>query len=89
MWHNLIINYVEADAANIVSLINSENPFLGDALFLISDIKALRVEVGGCHCQAIPRSANCLAHGLANLAFSSCEELLWWDVSPSCIFPGC
>ncbi|KAK4854714.1 hypothetical protein QYF36_000379 [Acer negundo] len=85
---NLIISSAEVDAVSVASLLNSEESYLGDALFLISDIKALCIEVGGCHCLAIPSSANSLAHALVTLAFSSCEEPLWWDVIPLVFFQG-
>ncbi|KAK4855182.1 hypothetical protein QYF36_004801 [Acer negundo] len=60
----------------------------GNALFIVLDIKALCSEVGGCSCHAIPRSSNSLTHTLTTLSFSSGEELFWWDVNPSCIFPA-
>ncbi|KAK4847887.1 hypothetical protein QYF36_006873 [Acer negundo] len=85
---NLVINFVEVDASLIASMLNLDNSCLGDAMSIVSDIKALCFEVGGCSFQAITRSFNSLAHALAALAFSSGEELLWWDVHPSCIFRG-
>ncbi|KAK4857925.1 hypothetical protein QYF36_008310 [Acer negundo] len=80
--HNLVVNYVEVDALNTASMLNSVKPFLGDAMFIISDIKALFIEVGVISCKAVPRVSNKFAHSLANLPFSSGEDLLWRDVDP-------
>ncbi|KAK0603208.1 hypothetical protein LWI29_002494 [Acer saccharum] len=87
--NNLAIFSAEVDVVLVVSQINSDSIVLGDAMFLIYDIKELCVKVGGCYCQAIPRLANSLAHGLVKLAISLGEEFVWWNVNPSCIFPGC
>ncbi|KAK3230700.1 hypothetical protein Dsin_002581 [Dipteronia sinensis] len=86
--HNLIVKFAEVDASSVASLLNSDVCYLGDALFVIYDIKALCSEVGGCSCQAIPRSSNTLAHTLASLAFSSDVDLFWRDVNPLCLFSG-
>ncbi|KAK1550365.1 hypothetical protein Q3G72_017984 [Acer saccharum] len=69
-------------------MLNSDDSYFGDAMFIVSDVKALFSELGGCSCQAVPRKSNSLAHDLAALAFFSVEELLWRDVHPSCIFFG-
>ncbi|KAK4853045.1 hypothetical protein QYF36_002867 [Acer negundo] len=86
--HNLVIKFAKVNAFSVASMLNLDDPFLGDALFIISCIKALYSKVEGCSCQAIPRSTNSLAHSLAALTFFSGEELFWWDVNPSCIFPA-
>ncbi|KAI9162599.1 hypothetical protein LWI28_028854 [Acer negundo] len=80
-------NLVEVDAVNVVAALNSDTNSLGDAMFLIQEIKALCKEVGVRPFKAIPREPNSLAHKLANLPFSSGEELLWRDTDLHCIFP--
>ncbi|KAK3222647.1 hypothetical protein Dsin_009672 [Dipteronia sinensis] len=68
---NLPIQIAEVDASNLVSILNSNVSFLGDACFIVNDIKALFLEVGIYECLAIPRTGNSLAHNLARLASSS------------------
>ncbi|KAK3199771.1 hypothetical protein Dsin_009188 [Dipteronia sinensis] len=82
--HNLPIQIAEVDASNLVSILNSNVSFLGDACFIVNDITALFLEVGICKCQAIPRLGNSSAHNLARLASSSNRECFWLDPSPSC-----
>ncbi|KAK4856774.1 hypothetical protein QYF36_021052 [Acer negundo] len=83
--HNLVINSTEVinsakvDVLSVASLLNYDVSFLGDALFIVLDIKAFVLMRG---------SSNSLAHALASLAFSSGEELFWWDVNHSYISPG-
>ena len=86
--NNLDVTTAAVDTLSVASMINSNIPALGDAMFLVSDIKSLCIEVGGCECKAIPRLSNGLAHGLANLAFSSGEEIIWRDTNLACLFPG-
>ena len=85
---NLVINLTKVDASNVAVMLNSNSSYLRDAMFIISDIQALRSDVGAFSCQAIPRESNSLAHGLANLAFSSGKEMQWRNADPSCIPSG-
>ncbi|KAK1560722.1 hypothetical protein Q3G72_030130 [Acer saccharum] len=97
MWVFMISTFIYYSATqrsmpmatlNVAAMINSGKTCLGDARFLISDIHDLCCEVGASSCKAIPRDSNCIAHGLAQLPFSSGEEMIWRDVDPHCIFPG-
>ncbi|KAK1565763.1 hypothetical protein Q3G72_034366 [Acer saccharum] len=85
--YNLAVQFAEVDALSVASMINSNSSAMGDAMFLISDIKSLCIKLGGCVCQHIPRLSNVLAHRLANLAFALGDEVVWRDVNPVCIFP--
>ncbi|KAK0606918.1 hypothetical protein LWI29_006286 [Acer saccharum] len=85
--HDVDANIVELDSVNAIAAINSDKIHLGDAMFIISDIQALCREVGVQYCKASPRDTNRFAHMLANLPFSSGEELQWRDTDPQCIFP--
>ncbi|KAK3193802.1 hypothetical protein Dsin_025112 [Dipteronia sinensis] len=81
---NLKVIMVETDARNVASLVNSSDPGLGDAIFILNDILALCKEVGNCRCQTISRCGNSLAHDLTFRAISSIEECLWQDINPGC-----
>ncbi|KAL5806555.1 hypothetical protein ACOSQ4_029288 [Xanthoceras sorbifolium] len=79
---NLIIEWVELDAVNVVARVfNSLFCYVMDPI--ISDVKALFRDVGVSNCHAIPRSGNGMAHSLASLAFSSKEEFCWFNPEPS------
>ncbi|KAK2649768.1 hypothetical protein Ddye_017257 [Dipteronia dyeriana] len=83
------VNIAKVDTFCVASILNSSNPCLGDATFIVNDIKALLLKIGVCKFQVSPKSGNSLAHRLAFLAFSSCREELWLDTNPFCIFfPG-
>ncbi|KAL5790677.1 hypothetical protein ACOSQ2_005565 [Xanthoceras sorbifolium] len=70
---NLIIEWVELDAVNVVARVfNSLPSSVMDPI--VSDVKALFRAVGVSNCHVIPRSGNGMAHSLASLAFSSKEE---------------
>ncbi|KAL5735902.1 hypothetical protein ACOSQ2_030690 [Xanthoceras sorbifolium] len=79
---NLIIEWVELDAANAVARIFNSCPssFMDP---IVSDIKALFRVVGVSNCHAIPRSRNGMAHSLASLAFSSKEDFCWFNPEPN------
>ncbi|KAK3204648.1 hypothetical protein Dsin_018694 [Dipteronia sinensis] len=81
---NLSVQIDEVDAPNVASILNSSAPFLGDASFIVDDIKALCLEVGICKCQAIPRLGNTLAHNLASMALPSLQECSRLDSSLFC-----
>ncbi|KAL5790036.1 hypothetical protein ACOSQ2_004924 [Xanthoceras sorbifolium] len=79
---NLIIEWVELDAASVVArLLNSLPISVLDPIF--SDVKALFRAVRVSNCHAIPRSGNRMAHSLASLAFSSKEEFCWFNLEPN------
>ncbi|KAK3226642.1 hypothetical protein Dsin_006504 [Dipteronia sinensis] len=79
------VRLVEADAVNVVSVVNS-NRFLSSIVGpVISDVKALFRDVGVINSQAIPRNRNVVAHTLASLAFSSYEDKTWLFEKPDCI----
>ncbi|KAK3183605.1 hypothetical protein Dsin_030891 [Dipteronia sinensis] len=59
--HNLSIQVAETTGHNVASILNSTNDFLGDASFIINDIRGLFLEVGICKCQATTKSGNTLA----------------------------
>ncbi|KAL5764109.1 hypothetical protein ACOSP7_016457 [Xanthoceras sorbifolium] len=67
---NLVIEWVELDAVNVVARVFSSFPcsFVDP---IIKDVKALFRDVGVSNCHSIPRSRNGMAHSLASLAFSS------------------
>ncbi|KAL5755359.1 hypothetical protein ACOSP7_023579 [Xanthoceras sorbifolium] len=79
---NLIVEWVELDAVNVVARVSNSLPCsVMDPI--ISDVKALFRAVGVSTCHAIPRSGNGMAHSLASLAFSSKEEFYWFNPEPS------
>ncbi|KAK3183123.1 hypothetical protein Dsin_030409 [Dipteronia sinensis] len=73
-FYNIPVKIAEVDASNVASILNSTESFLGDAKFIVNDIKALFLDIDVCKCQAIPRSGNSLAYNLALLAFSFARE---------------
>ncbi|KAL5754890.1 hypothetical protein ACOSP7_023110 [Xanthoceras sorbifolium] len=79
---NLIIEWVELDAVNVVARVSSSFPCsVLDPI--VSDVKALFRAVGVSNCLAISRSGNSMAHSLASLAFSSKEEFCWFYPEPN------
>ncbi|KAL5781025.1 hypothetical protein ACOSP7_006054 [Xanthoceras sorbifolium] len=79
---NLIIEWVELDAATVVArVLNSLPCSVMDPIF--SDVKALFRAVGVSNCHVIPRSGNGMAHSLASLAFSSKEKFCWFNPEPN------
>ncbi|KAL5783938.1 hypothetical protein ACOSQ2_006330 [Xanthoceras sorbifolium] len=79
---NLIIEWVELDAVNVVARVFNSLPCsVMDPI--ISDVKALFRDVGVINCHVIPRSGNGMAHSLASLAFSSKEEFCWFNPEPN------
>ncbi|KAL5759510.1 hypothetical protein ACOSQ2_018348 [Xanthoceras sorbifolium] len=82
----LKICVAEVDASNVASMVNEAGSSLGDASFIVEEIKVLCSEVGDCRCLSIPRSGNRLAHVLASSAFSSNGDQSWSFVSKNC-FP--
>ncbi|KAL5757092.1 hypothetical protein ACOSQ2_021838 [Xanthoceras sorbifolium] len=79
---NLIIEWVELDAVNVVARVFNSLPCSAmDPI--ISDVKALFRAVGVSNCHVIYRSGNGMAHSLASLAFSSKEEFCWFNPEPS------
>ncbi|KAL5788264.1 hypothetical protein ACOSP7_005213 [Xanthoceras sorbifolium] len=79
---NLIIEWVELDAVNVVARVFNSLPCsVMDPIF--SDVKALFRDVGVSNCHAIPRSGNGMAHSLASLVFSSKEDFCWFNPEPS------
>ncbi|KAL5743553.1 hypothetical protein ACOSQ2_026669 [Xanthoceras sorbifolium] len=79
---NLIVEWVELDAVNVVARVSNSFPCsVMDPI--ISDVKALFRAVGVSTCHVIPRSGNGMAHSLASLAFSSNEEFCWFNPEPS------
>ncbi|KAH7575832.1 hypothetical protein JRO89_XS02G0228900 [Xanthoceras sorbifolium] len=82
----LKICVAEVDASNVASMVNEAGSSLGDASFIVEEIKVLCSEVGDCRCLSVPRSGNRLAHVLASSAFSSNGDQSWSFVSKNC-FP--
>ncbi|KAK3230595.1 hypothetical protein Dsin_002476 [Dipteronia sinensis] len=81
-FYNIDVKTAEVDSSFVASILNSQKPFLGDAKFIVNDIKALFLAFGICKCQATLKSGNSLALNLAMLAFSSSREQIWLDSSP-------
>ncbi|KAK3218951.1 hypothetical protein Dsin_012921 [Dipteronia sinensis] len=85
-FYNFPISIVEFSSSFVIASLSSHLPLLGDAIFIVNDIKALFMEVGFWKCQATPKSGNYLAHNLASMVFSSVRERLWLDLSLSFVF---
>ncbi|KAK2657296.1 hypothetical protein Ddye_010348 [Dipteronia dyeriana] len=66
-FYKISMNITEVDSTSVATILNSSNPFLGDAKFIVNDIKVLFVETRICKCQATPKSGNSLALKLALL----------------------
>ncbi|KAK3211287.1 hypothetical protein Dsin_015993 [Dipteronia sinensis] len=71
----------------VVSILNDPSAHGVGSKFLVKDILAMLVVVGGNLGQVIFKSGNTLAHKLALLAFSSARERLWLASSPLCSSP--
>ncbi|KAI9198534.1 hypothetical protein LWI28_017581 [Acer negundo] len=84
-FYNIQVKIAEVDSLNIVSVLNSSAGYLGDASFIVNDIKILFSEVGIGKCQASPKSGSSLSLNLASLPLSSSKKLLWLDNSPFCM----
>ncbi|KAK3228387.1 hypothetical protein Dsin_000268 [Dipteronia sinensis] len=81
-FYNISVRIVEVNASSVVSILNSSETFLGDAFYIVNDIRALFLEAGICECQFVPKVGNALAYNLASSAFSSYRGYLWLDSSP-------
>ena len=74
---NITLKLAEVDAIAVANDVNNSEIVNCNASFIVSDIKALLQEVGGCVCNAISRTGNTLAHVLASMAFSFKKEQFW------------
>ncbi|KAL5787304.1 hypothetical protein ACOSP7_004253 [Xanthoceras sorbifolium] len=79
---NLVIEWVELGAVNVVARVFSSFPssFVDS---IVNDVKALFRAVGVSNCHVIPRSRNGMTHSLTSLVFSSKEDFYWFNSEPS------
>ncbi|KAK3185137.1 hypothetical protein Dsin_032423 [Dipteronia sinensis] len=84
-FYNLPVRFVEVNSCKVFFSLNSQVSPLGDARFIINDIKALLSDVGSCKCLFVPKPKNVLAQNLTSLAFSSVRERIWLDLMPSLV----
>jgi len=79
-WHSL---EVQCDNASVVHAINRDRAFPNANMDLVRRIKGL-IRTNGCSIRVahVYREANCVADGLANLAFGQGLEFQWFDVTP-------
>ncbi|TXG67205.1 hypothetical protein EZV62_008480 [Acer yangbiense] len=76
-FFGLHVKFAEIDFPPVMSILNSNAPYLGDAYFVVKDIKALLSDFGISSCQASSLLGNSLARNLAKLALSSCRDQFW------------
>ncbi|KAL5780580.1 hypothetical protein ACOSQ2_011317 [Xanthoceras sorbifolium] len=83
---DLSVKWVECDAVNIITWVNSSS--LGFSNFdpIFQDVRALYRVVSVVSCHTISRLWITLADTLAALAYSSMEDRFWIDVNPRCVF---
>ncbi|TXG58078.1 hypothetical protein EZV62_015907 [Acer yangbiense] len=83
------VGMVEVDFSPVISILFSSGQYLGDASFVIRDIKALMADIGVRVCQVTSPVGNSLARNLGKSAFSSSREGLLLDVNILCkLFNG-
>ncbi|TXG65114.1 hypothetical protein EZV62_006389 [Acer yangbiense] len=83
------VGMVEVDFSPVISILNSSGLYLGDASFVIQDIKALMADIGVKVCQVTSPVGNSLARNLGKSAFSSSREGFLLDVNILCrVFNG-
>ncbi|KAK3229804.1 hypothetical protein Dsin_001685 [Dipteronia sinensis] len=82
-FYNLRIQVAEVVSSKVISSLYSSFSILGDASFIINDVKDLLSKVGSYKCQSVSKFGNVLAQNLASLAFSA-RERFRLDPSLSC-----
>ncbi|KAK3182792.1 hypothetical protein Dsin_030078 [Dipteronia sinensis] len=87
---------IESDAAVVVDWINEAKVFESEVGTIIDDIRFLMQRLNTCNVKFVFRKANYVAHFLAKLALSICEDQVWLEEYPSCVrkyllddFPSC
>ncbi|KAK2645905.1 hypothetical protein Ddye_021100 [Dipteronia dyeriana] len=85
-FYHFPVSILETSSPSVISSLSNSVTIHGNVSFIVNDIKALIFYVGICKCQASSVQEDSLAHRLASIAFSSVQEWLWLDTSPSLSF---
>lgn len=78
-------DWIECDAANVISALNHEEVDLSIEGCIFDDIKELIPESEVIKWRRIPRTCNQVAHSIARMSLSFVEKRFWKEVGPPCI----